>query len=55
MSRTRKPKQKSPSERLRGVYYNLWEQDAEGHEEFETYYNSKMEKLIIHFKKMIKD
>ena len=52
MSATKK-KDKSPSERLRGVYYHLWEQDDQGFEEFEPFYNSKMELLINYFKKML--
>ena len=46
MSRTVKSNRKSPSERLRGVYYRLWEKDPEGFEEFDTYYDNKMEKWI---------
>ena len=53
MSRTRKDKRESPSQRLRGVFFRLWEQDNEGFEEFGPYYDSKMEKLIKHYKKLI--
>ncbi len=50
-----KPKtKKSPSQRLKAVYFKLWEQDPEGFEAFELFYESKMEKLINYFKKMIK-
>lgn len=53
MSRTRRVPKKTPSQRLRGVFYTLWEQDNEGFEEFDPYYDSKMEKLIIYYKKLI--
>jgi hypothetical protein len=53
MSRTRKIKKRTPSERLRGVFYNLWEKDDQGFKEFEPYYDSKMEKLITHYKQLI--
>jgi len=53
MSRTVKPKLKTPSERLRGTFYKIFQQDSEGFEEFEDYYTSKMEKLINHYKKLI--
>ena len=52
MSATKK-QIKSPSERLRGVYYHLWEQDNQNFKEFDDFYDSKMEKLINHFKGMI--
>mgnify|MGYP003636704642 CR=1 FL=1 len=55
MGATKKEKVKSASERLRGVYYNLWKQDDQGFEEFEDFYNSKMELLITHFKRLIKN
>ena len=42
---------KSPSQRLRGVLYRKWEQDTEGYEDFNRYYDFKMEKLISYFKK----
>lgn len=54
MSLTKPKVEKSPSQRLKAVYYKLWEQDKEGFEVFDQYYESKVEKLIIHFKKMIK-
>lgn len=53
MSRTKKIQPESPSKRLRNVYFALYEKDNEGFESFEPYYDSKMEKLIKHFKKMI--
>jgi hypothetical protein len=54
MSRTRKVATESPSKKLRNVFFRLWEQDNEGNEEFETYYESKLYKLINHYKKLIK-
>ena len=53
MSRTRKQKERSPSERLRAVFYSLWKKNDEGYgEDFDAYYKSKMDKLIIHYSKM---
>lgn len=54
MSLTKPKTIKSPSQRLKSVYYKLWEQDDEGFELFEQYYENKVEKLINHFKKMLK-
>ena len=34
---------KSPSQKLRAVYYRIWEIKPEGHNKFETFYNWKME------------
>ncbi len=53
MSRSRKVKKDSPSKRLRDVYFVLFNQDNQGFKDFEDYYNSKIEKLIKHFKTMI--
>ena len=41
---------KTKSQRLRNVLYRNFEQDKEGYDVFDDYYNNKMEKLIIHFK-----
>lgn len=41
-------KTKSPSQRLRGVLYRLWEMDRQW--EFEQFYDSMMEKIIDHYK-----
>ena len=56
MSRTthNEEEKKTPSARLRAVFYLLWGKDDEGFEHFEDYYDSKMEKLIIHYKKLLK-
>jgi hypothetical protein len=51
--RTKEEKPKTPSVRLREVFFKLWEQNAEGHPWFDDFYNDKMEKLIVHYKKMI--
>ena len=41
---------KTPSQRLRGVMYRLYEKDSEGFKSFTTYYNHHMEILLNHFK-----
>lgn len=41
---------KTPSQRLRGVLYRLWEQNNEGYRDFNLYYNFKMEGFINHLK-----
>jgi hypothetical protein len=41
---------KTPSERLRGVFYVKWKDKPEGYENFHDYYIIKMEKLINHYK-----
>lgn len=45
--------QKTPGQRLRNVFYKLYEQNAEGFKSFQTYYDAKMEKVIEHFKTKI--
>jgi hypothetical protein len=42
--------QKKPSQRLRAVFYRLWEQEPEGYKDFNLYYEFQMEKIIKHFK-----
>lgn len=54
MSRTNKKIKESPSKKLRNVFFCLWQQDNEGYHDFETYYESKLYKLINYYKKMIK-
>lgn len=44
---------KSPSQRLRNVFYKLFMQDNEGFSTFRSYYESKMEKLLTHYKGFI--
>lgn len=42
---------KTPSQRLRGVLYRLWEQSSQAKtKSFEEFYREKMEELINHFK-----
>lgn len=53
MSRTKKVQTESPSKQLRSVFYVLFEKDDEGFENFEDYYDSKMFKLIRHYKRLI--
>ena len=36
--------------RLRAVLYRNWEQNKEGYEDFQLYYNFKVEKIITHYK-----
>lgn len=45
---------KSPSERMRNVWYILYKQDNEGYKDFTMYYNSKMEQGINKLKSRIK-
>lgn len=53
MSRTTK-KTISRSQELRNIFYALFNQDPEEFgEDFDAYYDSKMEKLCMHYKKMI--
>ena len=54
MSRTKKTPKESPSKQLRNVFYNLWNQDAEGFKEFDEYYDSKVHKLINHYRKLVR-
>lgn len=47
---------KSPSQRLRGVLYRLWEQSSEQeryNNEFELFYRSKMERIIESLKEKL--
>ncbi len=44
---------KTPSQRLRGVLFRLYEQTKDGSEDFEQYYRRQMEKLIEHVKARI--
>ena len=41
---------KTKAQRLRAVLYVNWEQDKQGYEVFDDYYNHHMEKIITHFK-----
>ena len=44
---------KTPSQRLRGVFYKLFSQDNKGYDSFAMYYEVEMEKLIQNFKNKI--
>lgn len=44
---------KTPSQRLRGVLFRMYEQDAKGFDTFAKYYDHHMEKVIEHFKKQL--
>jgi len=44
---------KSPAQRLRGVFFRLWQQNQEGYKIFNDYYNAKMEGLLNHFKEQL--
>lgn len=41
---------KTPSQRLRGVLWHLFNKVPEGYKTFPAYYENKMEELINHFK-----
>ncbi len=41
---------KTPSQRLRGVLYRVYERDQQGFKSFATFYEHSMEKLIDHYK-----
>ena len=41
---------KSPSKRMRNVFFRLWEQDKEGYQDFELFYRFKMNKIIEQLK-----
>jgi len=45
--------QKTPGQRLRGVLYRLWEQDHAGFKDYETFYGSRMERLIEQIKEKL--
>ena len=44
---------KTKGQRLRGVLYRCFENDPEGYDVFDDYYNHHMEKIINHFKKKL--
>ena len=41
---------KTPSQRLRAVLYRNWEQDNLGYDDFNRYYDYRMEKIITFYK-----
>lgn len=53
MSRTIKQKERTSSEKLRAVFYNLWKKKPEEFkDDFDGYYKSKMDKIINHYSKL---
>jgi len=44
---------KTPSQRLRAVFYRLWESQDKPGENFTTWYTGKMEQLIDHYKEKL--
>ncbi len=44
---------KTQSQRIRNVLFKLFEQSPEGFNDFETFYKSKTESMIDHFKKKL--
>ncbi len=47
------PTGKSPSQRLRGVLWHIWTNDNGGFDQFENFYNHKIETIISHFKNQL--
>lgn len=41
---------KTPSQRLRGVLYRLFEKQPEGYKDFNSYYVAKMDQITDHYK-----
>jgi hypothetical protein len=41
---------KSPSKRMRDIFFRLWEQDKSGYEDFELFYRWRMNQLCEHLK-----
>ena len=54
MSRSNPVKPESPSKIFRDVLYSLWKQDDDGFEDFDAFYQDRMDKLIKHYRKQIK-
>jgi hypothetical protein len=50
----RDEKKKSPSQLLRAVLYLWWEGDTQGFEDFESFYENYMNKMIDHIKNKLK-
>jgi len=46
---------KTPSQRLRGVFYVMWQQNSEGYETADEHYKVKMEQLINYYKDKLSD
>jgi len=47
--------EKTPSQRLRAVFYLMWKQVNWGHQTAEDYYKEMMENLITHYKEKLDD
>jgi len=43
-------KNRTQSQRLRGILYVLFKENGKGHDSFDSFYSQHMEKLIQHFK-----
>ena len=41
---------KTKSQQLRAVLYRLWEQDRQGYEDFNLFYEFQMNRIVKHFK-----
>ena len=54
MSRTRQLPKETPAKRFRTTLFHLWEKDKDGFEEFDEFYEDRMEKLITYYNKQIK-
>ena len=46
---------KTPSQRLRGIMYKMFEQDPQSFADFTRYYEYQMERLISHFKSKLEN
>jgi len=42
--------EKSKAQRLRAVLFRNWEQNNQGYDVFDDYYNANMERMIMHWK-----
>lgn len=45
----------TPSLRQRNILYRCWEKDNRGHEDFESYYQSRMDKIAEYLKKELSE
>lgn len=52
MSRTRRPAEKSCSEKLRGIFYQLYLKEN-SKKEFDIYYKEKMSLLLVHYQSLL--
>ncbi len=41
---------KTPSQRLRGILYRLYEQDQKGYKDFTAFYQGEMDRICEHYK-----